>query len=306
MPPPARGDTAIAYDNSQAERVILFGGLGTLDCEKSTTSLEPGTFALDVCTKKWKFRQPIQSPEPITAGQMAYDAKSNRAVLFGGYDKTADAWTPLSSGPAARVRREQHLLEMVILVQSIMRFLIQPKVAWKSGFARRPYQTDHVNASHHPMILARPVSGDQAYRLCIRLVQRRVIQHLPAFPPHRSHDGRPIILIRFVATLLVRSLAGRILGIGVEFTFSPRILEHFVCFRMAIGEGGIRLFEFGAGLDSMAHRQYRLVVQVQLRRQFSGGLTFTDTAHQQDRLPRCPLATLKDRPSVQIVDGAAG
>ena len=63
---------------------------------------------------------------------------------------------------------------------------------------------------------------------------------------------------------------------------------------MAVGESGIRLFEFGLGLHSMAHGQDSLVIQFQLRRQFSRRLTLANTSQEQNNLLGRPLTALKD------------
>ena len=74
---------------------------------------------------------------------------------------------------------------------------------------------------------------------------------------------------------------------------------------MAVGECASRLFEFCVGLHSMAHGQHRFVVQLQFGGQFSRGLAFTNASHQQDNLHRRPLATLKNRTRVQVVNRSA-
>lgn len=74
---------------------------------------------------------------------------------------------------------------------------------------------------------------------------------------------------------------------------------------MTVGEGGSRLFEFGVGLHSMAHGQHRFVIQLQFGCQFACGLAFANAAQQQHHLPGRPLATLKDCPSVQVVNRSA-
>jgi len=104
-----------------------------------------------------------------------------------------------------------------------------------------------------------------------------------------------------VSALFVGSFSGRIIGISVQFTFFSRILEYFVCFRMAVGEYGSRLFQFGIALHSMTHGQHGFVIQFQLCDQFSCRFAFANTSPQQDNLLRSPLATLKKRSGVQVV-----
>lgn len=84
--------------------------------------------------------------------------------------------------------------------------------------------------------------------------------------------------------------------------FFPRILEHFVCFRMTVGESGIRLFKFCVGLHAMAHGQYGFVIQFQFGSQFSRRLALANAAHQEHDLPGRPLTALKDCARVQVVN----
>ena len=74
---------------------------------------------------------------------------------------------------------------------------------------------------------------------------------------------------------------------------------------MTIGEGRIRLFEFGVGLHSMTHGQHRFVIQFPLGGKFSGGLAFANAAHQQDDLHWRPLTALKDCFGVQVINRSA-
>jgi hypothetical protein len=49
---------------------------------------------------------------------------------------------------------------------------------------------------------------------------------------------------------------------------------------MAVGESGIRLFQFCVGLYPMAHGQHRFVIQFQLSGQFARRLTFANATHE--------------------------
>ena len=71
---------------------------------------------------------------------------------------------------------------------------------------------------------------------------------------------------------------------------------------MAVGEGRIRLFEFGVSLYSMTHGQHGLIIQFQLCRQFSRGFAFTYASHEENDLAGRPLTALKDCARVQIVN----
>ncbi|HYM39525.1 MAG TPA: kelch repeat-containing protein [Thermoplasmata archaeon] len=113
--PPARDYSAMAYD-VRSDRLILFGG----DTE---TGYAADTWSYDFNTNTWTNRIPATGPCARHGHAMAYDAKSDQIVLFGGHRLTgynpagylADTWsyefatntwrnrTP-AVGPEARVR----------------------------------------------------------------------------------------------------------------------------------------------------------------------------------------------------------
>ena len=107
--PPARSYHAMAYD-SQSDRVILFGGSGM-------GGSRDDTWAYDFDTNTWMQMNPVSKPSPRYAHAIAYDAQSDRVILFGGqsgisfvndtwaYDLNTDTWTNLipSAAPSARV-----------------------------------------------------------------------------------------------------------------------------------------------------------------------------------------------------------
>ena len=93
---------AMAYD-AQSDRVILFGGLNSV-------SGSGRTWAYDFNTNTWAEMDPAASPPQRTFMQLAYDAQSDRVILFGGgndvrdfddtwaYDYDTDTWTEMSPG----------------------------------------------------------------------------------------------------------------------------------------------------------------------------------------------------------------
>jgi N-acetylneuraminic acid mutarotase len=107
--PSARIHSAVAYD-AKSERVILFGGYAPPD------GLMGDTWAFDCSTNTWTEMHPATSPSSRNGHRMAYDAKSERVILFGGadssgylgdtwaYDYNANTWTHLgpAASPAAR------------------------------------------------------------------------------------------------------------------------------------------------------------------------------------------------------------
>jgi hypothetical protein len=101
----------MAYD-SGSDRMIVFGGL-----DPGTFEANNETWAYDVDASTWEQMKPPQSPTPRNYVAMAYDAGSDRLILFGGapasgalgdtwaYDYDNDAWTEMSpsTAPPARV-----------------------------------------------------------------------------------------------------------------------------------------------------------------------------------------------------------
>lgn len=100
--PAARSYPAMAYD-SQSDQVVLFGGT-------SGASDLGDTWAYDLNTDFWMDMNPATRPSVRGRHTMAYDAQSDRMVVFGGfgtgelgdtwaYDLNANRWT--SMNPAA-------------------------------------------------------------------------------------------------------------------------------------------------------------------------------------------------------------
>ncbi len=95
--PPGRGAHRMAYDG-ESDRIVLFGGWvgfesGSLD----------DTWAYDFNANTWRDMNPGTRPSPRGAHAMAYDAESDRVILFGGeipetwaYDFNANTWTNMS------------------------------------------------------------------------------------------------------------------------------------------------------------------------------------------------------------------
>jgi CubicO group peptidase (beta-lactamase class C family) len=107
----------LAYDQ-ESRQVILFGGEAGLRCQGeglgSADTLDD-TWAWDVQTQSWAEMHPTVHPAGRMAGEMVYDAESDRVILFGGtdathqalgdvwaYDFNTDSWEQVASGPRAR------------------------------------------------------------------------------------------------------------------------------------------------------------------------------------------------------------
>jgi len=79
--PSPRGVFAMAYD-SKSNHVILYGG-ETGDY-KLQASYNGETWAFDVATNSWTNMKPASSPNPRGLAELAYDAESDRIILFEG------------------------------------------------------------------------------------------------------------------------------------------------------------------------------------------------------------------------------
>ncbi|MFQ5820207.1 MAG: Kelch repeat-containing protein [Candidatus Heimdallarchaeota archaeon] len=115
MPIKTRGGHAIAYD-VESDRIILFGGRTA----GGGTSSE--TWAYDFNSNTWTNLSPATTPPARAMPRMAYDAESDRIILFGGmiwnafpfndtwaYDFNSNTWTNMNP-PTMPVGRRQHAM----------------------------------------------------------------------------------------------------------------------------------------------------------------------------------------------------
>ena len=108
--PSRRHSHAMAYD-AESDRVVLFGGhLPAAAPDWSADTFSDETWAYDFNTNTWTKMEPPTQPLKRAAHNLAYDAESDRVVLFGGdvspgyvhsdetwaYDLNANTWTDLS------------------------------------------------------------------------------------------------------------------------------------------------------------------------------------------------------------------
>jgi len=104
--PSPRHSHALAYD-TESDRVVLFGG--HLPSGQSAIGVHSDeTWAYDFNTNTWTNMEPPTQPLKLAAHNLAYDAESDKVVLFGGdtngvlsdetwaYDLNANTWTDLS------------------------------------------------------------------------------------------------------------------------------------------------------------------------------------------------------------------
>ena len=90
--PPGLGYLAMAYD-TESGVIVLYGGQRRDYSMMSTVST---TWVYDCTTSVWKKMQPLGSPPAAAGHAMAYDAESDRVVLFCGetwaYDYNSNSW----------------------------------------------------------------------------------------------------------------------------------------------------------------------------------------------------------------------
>jgi N-acetylneuraminic acid mutarotase len=112
--PSPRGYVSMAYD-TESDRVILFGGQTGIYTEQANYNGE--TWAYDVAANEWTQMEPPSGPTGRGAAELAYDAESDRVVLFGGgnkvagwdladtwaYDYNTNTWTEMARGPIKHV-----------------------------------------------------------------------------------------------------------------------------------------------------------------------------------------------------------
>lgn len=109
--PSPRGYVSMAYDK-QSKQVVLFGGVtGSWGLR---TSINGETWAYDVKDNTWAQLFPKKKPNDKAAAVLAYDAKSDRVIMFGGgnkglmgfifsetwaYNYNANTWKKMAYGP---------------------------------------------------------------------------------------------------------------------------------------------------------------------------------------------------------------
>jgi N-acetylneuraminic acid mutarotase len=100
--PPELTGAQMAYD-AESDRMVLFGGMDW-DSEQGNIRLHDDTWTYDFDSNTWTKMAPQVSPPGRHFHAMAYDARSDRVILFGGspsrddtwaYDHNTDAWEEL-------------------------------------------------------------------------------------------------------------------------------------------------------------------------------------------------------------------
>ena len=123
-PSPGKGDGPMAYD-AESDRMILFGGWDPTNLADGGAFTE--TWAYDYNTNTWTKMEPEVSPPDRHSHAMAYDAESDRVILWGGrgpvpidvssvwaYDYDTDTWEELESsgapGPVGNAAMVYHVV----------------------------------------------------------------------------------------------------------------------------------------------------------------------------------------------------
>lgn len=108
--PSARAAITLVHD-AESDRLIMFGGQsGSYELE---TSFNDETWIYDVAANEWTQMNPASAPSKRSGSGLAYDAESDRVILFGGlafnifglsdtwaYDYNTDTWKEMAKGPA--------------------------------------------------------------------------------------------------------------------------------------------------------------------------------------------------------------
>ncbi len=116
--PSPRQAHGMAYD-AESDRIILFGGdLAARPVAGTSSVVLPvgDTWSYDLNLSAWTNMNPAEAPSPRQGAGMAYDAESDRVVLFGGarpelsdatwvYDFNTNTWTEMNpeTSPSSRV-----------------------------------------------------------------------------------------------------------------------------------------------------------------------------------------------------------
>lgn len=125
--PPSLFWESMAYD-SQSDRMVVFGGTSD-DSLIADAVLSNQTWVLDVQNASWTRMRPQVSPPARVGAAMAYDAESDRIVLYGGgtrfsspgdlndtwaYDYDQDQWVEMTPpiAPAPRLNSEMVYLAL--------------------------------------------------------------------------------------------------------------------------------------------------------------------------------------------------
>jgi N-acetylneuraminic acid mutarotase len=90
--PSPRSEISLAYD-SKTNQVLFFGGVKVDPCWNDCPPMLGDTWLYDVASNVWMEFKPSTAPEPRDNTAMAYDAESDRIILFGGFI-AADNYAP--------------------------------------------------------------------------------------------------------------------------------------------------------------------------------------------------------------------
>jgi hypothetical protein len=93
--PSPRSSLFVAYD-SKRDLVLLYGGSNVDPCWENCGSPFGDTWIYDVAANTWTQIKPPSDPGPRANAAMAYDAESDRIILFAGFI-SADNYAPLDT-----------------------------------------------------------------------------------------------------------------------------------------------------------------------------------------------------------------
>ena len=90
--PEGVGGTSSAYDSESDKFIFYFSTILDRSVSSGLIGISE-TWAYDFQTNTWEKMSPISHPEKIMGARLAYDSESDRVILFGGADFTANETT---------------------------------------------------------------------------------------------------------------------------------------------------------------------------------------------------------------------
>jgi N-acetylneuraminic acid mutarotase len=153
--PPARCCFPMAYD-TESDRVIMYGGVFEAEAEK-----DRHVWAYDFNMNTWE-QLGVAEKVPLNEGRMAYDAESDRIVLYEGgnllaggsetwtYDYNSDTWTQMAPDQVPGTL-SLHAMTYVDSLDRILLFAGMLDGNWQSKLAE-PWIYDYNSDTWEPLV----------------------------------------------------------------------------------------------------------------------------------------------------------
>ncbi len=111
---------------------------------------------------------------------------------------------------------------------------------------------------------------------CLVGVMDHAQPHLSCLPPHRTDDGRPVIVIRSMASAFVGTLTRRVAGVTMRDAFLSRILEHLIGFGDVVWQRSLGPHLLSVLLKRVSECHDGVSAHLNFACDFGGGLALTD------------------------------